>query len=102
MIKPLLLLTCLSLTFTLYVTTPLHLEGAYEFSVGLFGSPYLVKDCQTHSVSVSNPIDACTPSTSSVNNTVALVQRGGCTFVQKARNMQKSGASGMIVINNAE
>lgn len=102
MIKPLLYLALFTLTFSLYVTTPLHLEGAYDFSVGLFGQPYLVKDCETHSLTLSNPIDACEPPPNNINQTVVLVQRGSCTFVQKARNLQKRGAIGMIVINSAE
>lgn len=36
-----------------------------------------------------------------VNGNVALVDRGGCTFVQKALNVQNEGAIAMIVVDNA-
>ncbi|MDK3258706.1 M28 family metallopeptidase [Blastococcus capsensis] len=32
---------------------------------------------------------------------VAVIQRGGCTFAQKAQNAEKAGATGVVVYNNA-
>ena len=39
-------------------------------------------------------------SSAAVSARVALVGRGTCTFVQKARNAQRAGAVAMIVANN--
>ncbi|UVW30190.1 PA domain-containing protein [Massilia sp. H6] len=48
---------------------------------------------------------ACTPLTPAnalaVRNNVALVDRGACNFVTKARNVQAAGAIAMVVVDNA-
>lgn len=48
---------------------------------------------------------ACTPLTPAnalaVRNNVALVDRGACDFVAKARNVQAAGAIAMVVVDNA-
>jgi hypothetical protein len=48
--------------------------------------------------------DACSPilNASDVAGRIALVDRGTCTFLQKARNVQAAGALGLIVANNVE
>ncbi|QOY96040.1 peptidase [Massilia sp. UMI-21] len=47
---------------------------------------------------------ACTPldaaNTLAVRNNIALVDRGTCDFVTKARNVQEAGAIGMLVVDN--
>lgn len=47
-------------------------------------------------------LDACTPLTNAaaVAGKIALVDRGGCTFVIKAATVQAAGAIGLIVANN--
>ncbi|KAH9422303.1 ER degradation-enhancing alpha-mannosidase-like protein 3 [Dermatophagoides pteronyssinus] len=37
-----------------------------------------------------------------IKNQIVLVERGNCMFIEKARNVQKFGAIGMIVIDNVE
>lgn len=48
---------------------------------------------------------ACTPLSAAnqlaVRGNVALVDRGVCTFVEKAKNVQNAGAIGMVVADNA-
>ncbi|WP_438013583.1 M36 family metallopeptidase [Sorangium sp. So ce315] len=44
--------------------------------------------------------DACEPLTSDVAGKIALVDRGGCTFAQKAQNAQAAGAVGVLIANN--
>jgi len=39
--------------------------------------------------------------TLAVRNNIALVDRGGCEFTVKARNVQAAGAIGMVVMDNA-
>jgi hypothetical protein len=53
-----------------------------------------------------NPLGlACTPLSGAnqlaVRGNVALVDRGTCTFVEKAKNVQAAGAIGMVVADNA-
>lgn len=42
----------------------------------------------------------CDPSPFVNTSWIALVERGGCSFVEKIRSMQLSGASAVIVGNN--
>jgi len=41
----------------------------------------------------SDPMDGST-------KTIALIERGSCTFVQKVKNCQRAGAKGVVVYNN--
>ncbi|MEW6706726.1 MAG: S8 family serine peptidase [Pseudomonadota bacterium] len=51
---------------------------------------------------VASTADACAAlPAGSLNGLVALVRRGGCTFHQKAVNVQAAGAAGMVLYNNA-
>ncbi|XP_027352751.1 signal peptide peptidase-like 2 isoform X1 [Abrus precatorius] len=50
----------------------------------------------------SNPIDCCSTSTSKLSGSIALCVRGGCDFTTKAAFAQSGGATGMLVINDAE
>lgn len=51
-----------------------------------------------------NPFDGCNIDEITINfkNQIVLVQRGNCMFIEKARNVQKLGAIGMIVVDNVE
>ncbi len=44
--------------------------------------------------------DACEPLNNSFAGNIALVDRGGCSFVLKVQNAEAAGASGVIVANN--
>ncbi|HEV7813757.1 MAG TPA: PA domain-containing protein [Janthinobacterium sp.] len=46
-----------------------------------------------------DPLDAV--NATAVRNNIALVDRGVCAYVVKARNVQDAGAKGMIVVDNA-
>ncbi|WP_438031442.1 M36 family metallopeptidase [Sorangium sp. So ce204] len=46
--------------------------------------------------------DACGPITSDVAGKIALVDRGGCTFAEKAESAQAAGAIGVIIANSRE
>jgi hypothetical protein len=52
---------------------------------------------------VGTATDACEALTNAgaMAGKIALVDRGNCTFVQKALNVQNAGAIGIIVVNNA-
>ena len=44
--------------------------------------------------------DGCEPFVNDMTGAIALVDRGACTFVQKALNAQAAGAIGAVIINN--
>ncbi|MGK2859904.1 MAG: PA domain-containing protein [Thermoanaerobaculia bacterium] len=48
--------------------------------------------------------DGCSALTNAaeVNGKIALVDRGTCTFVIKAKNLQNAGATGVIIVNNED
>ncbi|CAJ1845659.1 unnamed protein product [Sphenostylis stenocarpa] len=50
----------------------------------------------------SNPVDCCSSSTSKLSGSLALCMRGGCDFTVKAEFAQSGGATGLLVINDAE
>ncbi len=45
--------------------------------------------------------DACEPLTGDITGKLVIVDRGTCTFIVKAKNVQAAGAAGIIVANNA-
>nr|XP_020650758.1 ER degradation-enhancing alpha-mannosidase-like protein 3 isoform X2 [Pogona vitticeps] len=55
-------------------------------------------------VAVSKPYNGCSEITNpeALNGKIALMQRGQCMFAEKARNIQKVGAIGGIVIDDNE
>jgi hypothetical protein len=82
---------------------------AHEYQIGLasFGS-----DVSLHFVSGRivpsvdegpTTTDGCSPFTNAaaIAGTVALVDRGNCTFVTKALNAQAAGAIGLVIVDNS-
>jgi predicted deacylase len=68
--------------------------GTEPTTAGLAGSVVLVADAS------ANPTFGCGPLIGFPAGAIALVDRGGCPFVQKATNAQAAGASAVIVVNN--
>ncbi|XP_042482084.1 signal peptide peptidase-like 2 [Macadamia integrifolia] len=50
----------------------------------------------------ANPLNCCSNSSSKLSNSIALSMRGDCEFTVKAEVAQSGGASGLLVINDAE
>ena len=48
----------------------------------------------------ANPTEGCSPFVDFPAGAIALVDRGSCTFVQKAQNAQAAGAVALVVANN--
>lgn len=46
------------------------------------------------------PAHGCAPITNEISGTIALIDRGLCTFTTKIRNAQSAGAIGVIVVNH--
>lgn len=52
-----------------------------------------------------NPFDGCNLEkilSKNLINKIAIVKRGDCMFIEKARNVQKLGAIGMIIVDNVD
>lgn len=89
----------------LFLDGPRSVAGRYQAEAASFGprlaSPFrdvLMPARDAGGVSVD---DGCEPFTSEVRGRIALVNRGACTFVQKARNAQAAGATALVIANNA-
>ena len=50
--------------------------------------------------SLTDACNATPPAANSLTGKVALVRRGGCTFLEKALNVQSAGAAGLVIYNN--
>ncbi len=96
-------------TPVLTVLAPAGIAGLIQVGTASFGPP-LASPGATGEVMpvVDTPPDrglACTPLSPSnalaVRAKIALIDRGSCTFVVKARNAQDAGAIGVIIADNA-
>lgn len=95
------------------VTSPASIAAIYTAAKAAFGrslgiggpvsGTFILAADGTDSTSASTT-DACGTLTnaSSVAGRIALVDRGNCTFVIKAANIQAAGAIGLIIINNED
>ena len=68
--------------------------GAAPDETGISGDVAVVND------GTAAPTQGCNPLVGFPAGAIALVDRGTCSFVQKAGNAQAAGASAMIVANN--
>jgi hypothetical protein len=82
--------------------------GNYYVGDASFGPPVSATPLSGQLMPVVDQADgsglACTPLSTTnalaVRNNIALVDRGTCDFVTKARNVQAAGAIGMVVVDN--
>jgi len=91
-------------TPSLTVSSPPSVAGEYLVGEAQFG-PSL--SSTSVSANLSAPLDAtgstlaCSPPLSpGLSNTIALVDRGNCTFVTKVKNAQAAGALAVVVADN--
>ena len=75
----------------------IKLLSTFSVTPAQFGKPPL---CDRLRLINIEPPDACTPIKSNVKNAYIIVQRGGCTFPNKARMIQAAGGVGMLLINH--
>ncbi|HEX7829067.1 MAG TPA: PA domain-containing protein [Thermoanaerobaculia bacterium] len=95
---------------TLTVTEPALIARNYDIGTASFGVPVnvatmsgrLVGADDAANVDGPSTVDGCTAysNAGAVAGKVAVVDRGTCTFVVKARNAQAAGAIGLVVIDN--
>jgi hypothetical protein len=94
----------------LYVDAPPAIAGDLVFGTADFGtevgavslSGQVVQALDAADAGGPTTTDGCSPisNASEVDGKIALVDRGVCTFVQKATNAQAAGAIAMIVADN--
>jgi hypothetical protein len=90
------------------VTAPAKVAGIYQVGTASFGpalfSPGVTAEVMPVVDTAPNLGLACNPlsalNAAAVAGKIALVDRGTCTFVVKAKNVQNAGALGMIVADN--
>lgn len=97
-------------TPVLQVTDPDSIEGSYEIGLASFGGELTVGGITARVVAAEDAAnsegpsstDACTTilNPAAIAGNIALVDRGDCTFVTKARNAQQAGAIAVIIANN--
>ncbi|MEO6119808.1 MAG: PA domain-containing protein, partial [Terriglobales bacterium] len=94
----------------LRIQSPPSIAGAYAVGDASFGaaitatpvSGQLVLATDDANETGPTTTDACTTITnpSAINGKIAVVDRGVCTFVVKAQNVQTAGAIAMVVVDN--
>ena len=95
---------------TLSVSAPSSIAGNFDIGTAAFGAR---ADRSALTGTIAAAIDAantdgptttdgCSPYTnaSAINGNIALVDRGTCTFVVKAKNAQAAGATALVVADN--
>jgi hypothetical protein len=64
--------------------------------------PSSVYDGKKESFAVLKPESGCAKTAGTLAGAVALVQRGECTFIEKAKAAEASGASALVIINDED
>jgi PA domain len=94
------------------VTNPAAIAGVFQFGTAAFGPPVGTPNVSADVVAAIDPVEAvvgatstdgCSPFTNAavVAGKIALIERGVCTFSNKARNASDAGAVAAIIYNNA-
>ncbi|HEX6947395.1 MAG TPA: S8 family serine peptidase [Acidimicrobiia bacterium] len=92
------------------VNSPAGIAGEYEATIGDFGA---LDSEITDDIAVADPLNACDPTdeaglTGMINNpaeledNIALIQRGTCSFSAKVRAAQEAGAIAVVVFDNQD
>lgn len=97
-------------TPVLVVTEPGSIKGEYSVGLASFGGEITVGGVSSRIVAAEDAADGEGPATtdacttilnpSALAGNIALVDRGECTFVTKALNVQGAGAVAVIIANN--
>jgi hypothetical protein len=86
------------------IDAPSSAAGSYEASGASFGPDPTRQGLRGDIVLVddgsANPTEACNPLVGFPAGSIALVDQGTCSFVQKVGNAQDAGATGVIVVRN--
>lgn len=90
-----------ALAQTFEVTAPASVSGFYDVATAAFGPRHTgFSGPLVQAVGADGSTTACGPIVSDVAGAVALIDRGGCAFVEKALAAQAAGAIGAVICNN--
>ncbi len=79
------------------VNSPASVAGSYAALEGAITQPLLDSGPITDDLVAAEPIDACVPLSNSIDNKIALIARGSCTFVAKIENAVNAGARAVLM-----
>ena len=86
------------------VNSPTAIAGNYEsFPTTSFGpeiTSVITADFIMANDSSGLPTESCTSFGGDATGKIAIIRRGGCTFVEKVKNAQDAGAIAVIMLNN--
>ncbi len=91
---------------TLRINSPPTIARDYNVGLASFGAPLnatgVTGDLVLANDGTGVPTNGCEPflNAGDINGKIAVVDRGGCTFVQKAQNAQAAGAIGLVVADS--
>lgn len=95
---------------TLTITAPDTIARNYDIGTAAFGAPVNLASMNGQFVAAVDAatsdgpttFDGCTAFTNaaSIQGHIAVIDRGECTFVTKARNAQAAGAIGVVIVDN--
>ncbi|MBK9149777.1 MAG: hypothetical protein IPM26_01795 [Saprospiraceae bacterium] len=89
---------------TLTINSPAGIAGNYEVVRAAFGStsnnPITANAAFGRDAS-ANPTHGCNALTNSLTGLIGFVDRGSCTFIQKAQRAQAAGAIALVICQNA-
>lgn len=87
---------------TVTITAPLSIAGDYPARASVFGGPdvTLIAGPIVEAVDTGGLTTVCDTVATDLTGNVALLDRGGCGFVDKVLNAQTKGAVAVIVCNN--
>ncbi|MFV0158457.1 M36 family metallopeptidase [Empedobacter falsenii] len=92
----------------LIINSPENIAGGYQATIPTWGgtltSTALTKDLTLllKSETTGTPYDGCgtITNTAEVNDKIAVIYRGDCSFESKVKTAQNAGAKGAIIVNN--
>ena len=80
------------------------LEGVYDATAAEFGPQLPRKGIMgTLALLLASPTrlaDACSPVSTSLSGSVAVIQKSTCAYTQQVLNVQEGGAIGVIIVND--
>jgi hypothetical protein len=92
---------------SLSVSEPANVAADYDIGTATFGAPASTAPMSGKVVRVTDAVDedgpsatdGCSPFTNAaaIAGNIAMIDRGDCPFVQKARHAQAAGATGVII-----
>ncbi len=88
----------------LTVDAPASVAGDYPAAEAAFTKPLLTTGPLSGALVAANPSSGCASFTNAadVAGKLALVQRGGCAFVNKVKNAEAAGATGVVIVDNQD